>query len=170
MAHYRHHSLIVARGGQREGLPPASGEKRDEGRINFAEIWHTIRRGKWIILLTTLVVAGIIGAYTYTLPPVYESSAIVFVDTRGGGNAPVSVAAFTPIERRALSNELGILRNSAELATRVAEAIVLRPRPPGRRIAFRSWHPRKMGANRPFGRSRCDCESVSISSRFRIRT
>jgi len=124
MAHYRHHSLIVARGGQRGGLPPASGETRDEGRINFAEIWHTIRRGKWIILLTTLVVAGIIGAYTYTLPPVYESSAIVFVDTRGSGNAPVSVAAFTPIERRALSNELGILRNSAELATRVAEAIV----------------------------------------------
>ncbi len=136
MAHYRHHSLIVARSGQRGGLPPASGEPRDEGRINFAEIWHTIRRGKWIILLTTLVVAGLIAAYTYTLPPVYESRAIVFVDTRGGGNAPVSVAAFTPLERRALSNELGILRNSAELATRVAKAIVATAETAGARERF----------------------------------
>ncbi len=145
MAHYRHHSLIVARSGQRGGLPPASEKTRDEGRINFAEIWHTIRRGKWIILLTTLVVAGVIGLYTYTLPPVYESNAIVFVDTRSGSNAPVSVVAFTPIERRALSNELGILRNSAELATRVAEAIVATAETAGAKDRFPILAPTEEG-------------------------
>lgn len=124
MAQYRHHPLIVARSGQRGGMPPTSNEARDGGRIHFAEIWQTIRRGKWIILVTTLVIVGVIGLYTYMLPPIYESNAIVFVDTRGNSNTPVSIAAFTPIERRALSNELGILKNSAELATRVAEAIV----------------------------------------------
>jgi len=145
MARYRHHSLIVARGGQAGGLHPNGIERHDEGRINFAELWHTIRRGKWIILLTTLIVAGIVAIYTYSLPPIYESSAIVFIDTRSSNNTPTTLTAFTLTERRALSNELGILRNSAELATRVATAIVETANAAGTRDRFPILAPDREG-------------------------
>ncbi len=91
----------------------------EEARVNFSDVWETLREGKWIILLTCILVTAAVTAYTLTLTPVYESSSIVSVDTRS--QLPSNV--ITLDEGQGLSNEVGVLRFSAVLASRVAEGL-----------------------------------------------
>ena len=55
-----------------------------EDEIDLREIWEVIWKGKWLIILTT-VVFGIVGAlYSRTLPDVYQSSATLAASSGGG--------------------------------------------------------------------------------------
>ena len=86
--------------------------------INLSEIVDTLRRGKWIIAATMIVVACAVGGYTYTLDPIYESNSIVKIDL---GMQAGGVAAFS--QQRDLSSEVGVLEYSAELASRVVDEL-----------------------------------------------
>ncbi len=110
------HKLVVEAPNQ-----PSNGERAGagEGKLNFDDVWQAIRDGKWIILLATVLVTGAVAAYTITLAPTFEASSIVFVDTRSG----VTPGLLSYGSERALSNELGILEQSADLALHVAERI-----------------------------------------------
>src|SRR5690606_2682048 len=91
----------------------------EDTSLNLLQIWKAIRRGKWIVLLTCVVVTGLISAYTLHLDPVYEASSIVAVTTRQSTQG----ALLGLQETRALSNEVGVLENSLELSERVVERL-----------------------------------------------
>ncbi|PEN12809.1 capsular biosynthesis protein [Longibacter salinarum] len=84
--------------------------------IDVAEILDMLRRGKWIIAATTIVVVALVGAYTYTVDPVYEAKSIVKIDL-GAQSGPGGMGAFG--QQRDLASEVGVLQYSAELASRV---------------------------------------------------
>lgn len=103
-----------------QGETSRSDESSDESKVNFSSIWSTIRRGKWWIFVTCLLVTGVVTAYTFTLPKVYESTAMVSVEA-----SPVvrSTGAWSPADNIELSKEIGLLKNSGELNERVVERL-----------------------------------------------
>lgn len=94
--------------------PQGGSPSADDSKVNFSSIWTTIRRGKWWILLTSLLVTGAVTGYTLTLPEMYESRAIVSVEA-----SPTNTWALT--DNIELSKEVGLLKNSGELNRRVVE-------------------------------------------------
>jgi tyrosine-protein kinase Etk/Wzc len=97
-----------------------------DASLDLSSIVATLWREKWIILLTAVVVTGLIGGYTYTQPSVYQSSSLVKVGSQSGGVAQVtgSIAGEATVNQSpSLSGEIGVLQNSIELATRVAEEL-----------------------------------------------
>jgi uncharacterized protein involved in exopolysaccharide biosynthesis len=97
------------------GSSPGTGE---EATLNFSSILTTLMRGKWIILITCIAVAGSVAAYTYTLPSVYEASSMVRLAPPADGARSIS-----NVSSRDITSEIGVLRNSVELAQNVAEKL-----------------------------------------------
>ena len=58
---------------------PASSQSED-GALDLNAIWETLTRHKWTILLTCILITGVDGGYTWTLPKVYEARSIVSVE------------------------------------------------------------------------------------------
>jgi polysaccharide biosynthesis transport protein len=121
MSKFRHKAYLPApqSNGQPHQARPTGPAPADEQKLNFGEIWSTIREGKWVILATCALVAVIVAGYTMTLTPVYEASSIVHVNTID--QRPTDMMT---TERRYLSIEVGVLRNSLELAERVARRVL----------------------------------------------
>ena len=94
----------------------------DEARMDLSELWEPIWHGKWIILLTCILVVGGTVAYTTTLPEVYQTKSIVSVE--GRSNAPTSVVPFGGQGERELGREIGILEYSGELRLRAARQLI----------------------------------------------
>jgi len=86
----------------------------DEGALDLNAIWETLKRNKWIILLTCILLTGAVGGYTWTLPKIYEARSIVAVE-----EPPAAASAMQFGGAPDLTSEIGILENSGELATRV---------------------------------------------------
>lgn len=97
---------------------PTSRSDSDAG-IDISELLDIVRRGKWIIIATAVVVTCAIAGYTYTLDPIFEARSIVRVDL--GGQPGAGAISFT--QQRDLSSEVGVLEHSAELASRVVEEL-----------------------------------------------
>ena len=105
-----------------DGPPP----KREEDQLDVSSIFETLSRGKWVILLTCVVVAGGVTAYTHTQPRVYKASSLVKVDPQSGGESQItkSIVSEGAIQQStSLAGEVGVLKNSVELARRVARAL-----------------------------------------------
>lgn len=49
-------------------------------RVEPQEIWHALRRRKWWIILSTLLVGGLVGFGTYRQPKVYEAVSKIVID------------------------------------------------------------------------------------------
>ena len=94
-------------------------EKHDseEAQVDFSEIWETIREGKWLILLTCVVVTGAIAAFTMSQTPIYQASSIVEIHTPPERSASQMMGVSGG---RDLSVEIGVLQYSADLSERVA--------------------------------------------------
>jgi len=122
MKGYQHNPMLKP-SGKREGLGLRAtrddDERAGEAQVDFSEIWDTIREGKWIILLTCILITGAIAAYTYTQEPVYEATNIVSVQPQGQSQSLISYSGSAPD----LADEVGLLQYSAELATRVASRL-----------------------------------------------
>ena len=88
--------------------------------INLKQIWEIIYRGKWIILGVCLLITGGAAVYTLRIPPTYEGTSIVAVDSRGTYMPGIQA----PIEGRMVTTEVGVLGRSSELANRVASNIL----------------------------------------------
>ena len=99
--------------------PSRAAEERGDASIDISELLDIVRRGKWIILATAVVVTSAIAGYTYTLDPIFEARSIVRIDL--GGQPGAGAIAFT--QQRDLSSEVGVLEHSAELASRVVEEL-----------------------------------------------
>ena len=109
----RYKNLGISPGGNGSGDPT-------DTRVDFSNIWSTVKRGKWIILLVCLLVVGAVTAYTLTLPRIYESTAIVSV----GASPAVQTAGVWPAgEGIELSKEIGLLQNSGRLSRLTVERL-----------------------------------------------
>jgi capsular exopolysaccharide synthesis family protein len=97
------------------GLQAHAPTSPEDASLDLGAVWETLTRNKWIILLTCVLVTGAVGAYTWSLPKVYESSAIVSVETPAAGG-PVMMGFGGAPE---LDSEIGLLENSGELSRRV---------------------------------------------------
>jgi len=106
--------------------PPAphNPERETATSLDVSNIMATLRREKWIILVTCLLVAGTISGYTYMQPPVYEASSLVKLNDQNGGPSGITTNLVgegaiggTPN----LAGEIGVLQNSVALAREVAE-------------------------------------------------
>lgn len=93
--------------------------------IDFGEIFNTIRQGKWIILVTCMLISAGIVAYKFTETPLFEATSLVSI-------ASGSSAASSPTDRLSVysqstlsqSDELSFLNNSGELSRRVAQRLI----------------------------------------------
>lgn len=126
MSEEKSNGIVKHNGSQRLGLGPTRPRQEasdsNEARLDLSELWEPIRRGKWIILITSVLVIGAVVGYTMTLPAVYQTDSIVSIE--GGDNAQASVVAFGGGEGRDLGREIGTLEYSGELRRRVAERLL----------------------------------------------
>ena len=123
---YRHNMLVGPSSEKpaRFGVNGANRKQQDnDAALDFSEIWLTLRRGKWLILFTCLIVTGAVAGYTYMQEPEYESESLVMVE-RGGGEGGAALAGFGgDREGRGLQNEIGKLQFSGDLVQRVIERL-----------------------------------------------
>ena len=73
---YQHNMLVgpTSEKPARFGVNGANRKQQDDdATLDFSEIWLTLRRGKWLILLTCLIVTGAVAGYTYIQEPEYEA-------------------------------------------------------------------------------------------------
>lgn len=105
-----------------QAQPASATAAESNASLDFSSIVATLARGKWIILVTCLLVAGSIAGYTYTLPSIYRASSMVRIDLRSESSMEITTAS-TVQPTRDLTAEVGVLRNSIELARRVAKKL-----------------------------------------------
>ena len=104
--------------GLRTPIPSVS---QDDASLDFGTAWETVKRHKWLILVTCVLVTSFAAGITMILPKIYASTAVVSVEESraGEGMSPM----MTVVGNRDLSTEIGILENSGELARRVVENV-----------------------------------------------
>jgi capsular exopolysaccharide synthesis family protein len=101
------------------GLQASPSSATDENALDLGAVWETVKRSKWIILGTCVLVTILTAAITMMMPQVYEASAVVSIE-RPQAAAPMMMGLN---DQRDLSSEIGILQNSGELARRVVETV-----------------------------------------------
>jgi capsular exopolysaccharide synthesis family protein len=106
--------------GLKAPLPSASGA--NDERLDLAALWATVKRSKWVILATCVLVTSLAAGITMVLPKVYESTAVVSIEDEPAerGLNPM-MAGWTGM--RDLETEIGVLENSGELSRRVIETV-----------------------------------------------
>jgi len=97
------------------GLQRHTPTSPDEASLDLGAVWETLRRNKWLIFLTCVLVTGAVGAYTWSLPKTFEANSIVSVETPANGRAALLGIGSVP----KLDTEIGLLQNSGELSRRV---------------------------------------------------
>mgnify|MGYP006274266079 CR=1 FL=1 len=109
-----------------KALPPPSGSNPNgmpsehDDSFDPDALWQTLKRGKWTILITCVLVAGLVMAYTFTRAPVYEASTLASVDE---APPPTQAQVITLNNERDLTGEVGVLEHSGELARRVLRTL-----------------------------------------------
>lgn len=103
------------------GLAPhALDSGSEEAALDLGALWETVRRSKWLIFGTCVLVAALAVGITVFLPRVYEATSVVSVEEP----STQSAGPLTPWpQTRSLRSEVGTLENSGELARRVLERI-----------------------------------------------
>ena len=91
----------------------------DDSSLDLEDMWGTISRNKWLILLICLFVTGGAAGITWVLPKVYEAKSVVSVEANP--TAQATLAGYAPFPE--LSAEIGILENSGELSRRVVSTV-----------------------------------------------
>ena len=87
------------------------------------ELLVVLRRGRWTILLSTLIVLALVGMYTYLSAPVYEATGSVLIDNKSkAGVFPVIDLSGSGVNSK-ITNELETLR-SRSLAEAVAHTLI----------------------------------------------
>lgn len=103
------------------GLRPAAQNVHglDDSSLDLEDLWGTISRNKWVILLICVLVTGAAAGITWVLPKVYEAKSVVSVEADPTTEA--TLRGYTMGTE--LSKEIGILESSGELSRRVAASV-----------------------------------------------
>ncbi|MGM0705919.1 MAG: GumC family protein [Bacteroidota bacterium] len=108
---------------------PAQGQLYDEaygqgnGASQLRELLALLWGHKWIILGVFVIVVSAAAIYTYSLPQQYQTSSLLLIKPDSPSTLVSTRGRSVPglAEDRSISNQLFVLRQSRELAERVAE-------------------------------------------------
>ena len=82
-----------------------------EQPVSFHDYFKILYRGRWIILVSFLVVASITTYFTFTMQPVYEASGLVMLKEEGSVKSQIfEVSNFMQQETR-INNQVEILKS-----------------------------------------------------------
>ncbi len=99
-----------------------NGQTSDTPYESPREYLTTLLRGKWIILATTIIVAGIVALYTFTTKPIYEASSSVLINMQAKDEVLRISDPTGTVAANIIPNELEILK-SQSTAQDVAAAL-----------------------------------------------
>lgn len=100
----------------------SNGASTNDAGLDVSSLLLPLVHGKWIILATCLLVAGSVAGYTLTRPSIYQASSVVRIDLQSESATELTNPA--PAQpARTLTGEIGVLRNSIELARRVVDTL-----------------------------------------------
>ncbi|MEZ4700848.1 MAG: polysaccharide biosynthesis tyrosine autokinase [Rhodothermales bacterium] len=93
--------------------------------IDVGEIFNTIRQGKWIILVTCMLISAGIVAYKFTETPLFEASSLVSIaSNKSSTTSPTDRLSAYSVNVYTQADELSFLNNSGELSRRVAQRLI----------------------------------------------
>lgn len=113
-----HNKPIIANGSGHMPAPPSMGVSAGpvHSPVDLSAIWSTIRHGKWVILFTIMSCTAFAVLYSLLATPQYQASSVVSI-TAAKSLPGVDVGGREP---PSMSNEIGVLSQSGEIAQRVA--------------------------------------------------
>lgn len=107
-------SNTSANGGEvPNGIPPMQDQE-----ISIREILEVLLKGKWIILITFVIVAALVTVYSFLTPSEYETTSLIRIEKEGAGNGIEDMLSFGSANRD-INNEMEMLK-SRSLMKRVA--------------------------------------------------
>lgn len=110
-----------------EYVDAIQGSRLEDG-IQLEEVLDLLYRGKWIILVTFLLITAGVAIYTFSLTPEYEASALLLVHPREKTSIEdaleFSSGGVFARDDRSLANELVVLRNSLNIARNVSRRLL----------------------------------------------
>lgn len=97
-----------------------------EGSVNFGEYLRIILRGRWIILVSFLLVLGTTTYFTYKMEPVYQASTTIMIEDKG--RLEQSVFGFSGFlnSQTMIANQVEVIK-SRTLAERVLSSLQSSP-------------------------------------------
>lgn len=101
---------------------PRNGDQERVTQVSISEFAALISGGKRTIFFTTTVIFTLVALYTYLTKPVYESTARVVVDFRGGKDNQGALDFTGSVAASKIMNEIETL-TSYSLSERVAEVL-----------------------------------------------
>ena len=96
----------------------------EQTAIDFRDIIDTLRRGKWIILVTCMLISAGIAGFKLTETPLYEATSLVRLSTNQNKQlSPSDRLSDYSVKELSQADELSFLNNSGELGRRVASRL-----------------------------------------------
>lgn len=112
-------------GGQYPDYNPST--VKEETKKSLFEVGEMLRRGRWLILASTTIVFVLALIYTFLLPPAFESSSLLIVESPGSGISEDALAfgfqEATSSDGQNKSTQALILQQSIEIAERTIERL-----------------------------------------------
>ena len=97
----------------------------DEESTSPRDVWNSVQRNKWLILLCIVLVVGGVGVFTQLVTPIYQAQVSILIDDKSGPTKPVGMNAdllFGPTGQ--INTQVEVLK-SRKLAGDVARALNL---------------------------------------------
>jgi tyrosine-protein kinase Etk/Wzc len=120
-------------------LPESSWNSQFEDQpVRINDYLRKVYRGRWIIIISFLIVFSATAYISYTTPPTFEASCLVIVDEEGGLDRALFGASSYGKQLTGLNNQLQILK-SRQLAAKVVDNLLNSPQ----RDSLRLFHVEK---------------------------
>ncbi len=103
-----------------------NGSFENEQQVELQDYLRILYRGRWIILLSFLVVLVATAVFTFTTDPVYEAKATVMVEEDKSFQEEIFNVGYVASQSTAINNQIEILK-SRSLADRVILALETAP-------------------------------------------
>lgn len=95
-----------------------------ESQLSLTDYLRIIYRGRWIILISLIVIFLASVYYTYTTPPVYEASTTIIIESTGAMERSIFEMSYFANQNTLIANQMEILK-SRTLAERVVKRLDL---------------------------------------------
>jgi polysaccharide chain length determinant protein (PEP-CTERM system associated) len=98
----------------------------EEKPVKLSDYLRILYGGKWIIIISFLVVVAATAYFTFTTPPTYQAACSVIIDQQAG--IENTLFGITPFGKQAtqINNQVEILKSRA-LATKVVDSLLVSP-------------------------------------------
>lgn len=120
-------------------------EQEMESQFSLADYLRILYRGRWIIILSFVIVFLSTVYYTYTTAPVYQATTSVMIENKGRGENSIFEINYLGNQNTAIANQIEILKSRT-----LAEGVVKRLDLSDVRDSLTIFRPNEMGEFRSF--------------------